>query len=122
MSSKRLSPAARLFRHSKLVSIAAPLPSKKPTSVSLSPYPTHQAITAPASSIARGDWGLKRNLPPKILGNYVRYNELDTIEHRTTFEPADDFVIALKKWQEMGLAVRHRDPQAKVEMSAFSKT
>ena len=36
---------------------------------------------------------------------YLRYEDLDTIEHMTTFESAHDDVYTLKKWQEIDLAI-----------------
>jgi len=34
---------------------------------------------------------------------YVRYKDIDTIEHMTTFESAHDDVYTVKKWQEMDI-------------------
>ena len=71
-----LSPTANLLRNSRLFSLPNPLPrpvvgetvgagiTKASDSATL-PYPTHQAIVTTRSSLARGDWGLKRNLPAR---------------------------------------------------------
>ncbi|KAI5776617.1 mitochondrial ribosomal protein MRP51 [Geopyxis carbonaria] len=110
MSSKKYSPAANLLRHSRLMAMPAPLPPA-PThnifSPPPAPHPTVQAITTPPSSAFRGDWGLKRDIPLRVSHStkYLRYNELDTLEHMTTFESAHDDVITLKKWQEMDITI-----------------
>ncbi|KAI5783914.1 mitochondrial ribosomal protein MRP51, partial [Peziza echinospora] len=105
MSSKAMSPGAHLLRHSRLLSLPPPIPP--PTAYtslrSGKTFPTQQAISTPSSSHSRGDWGLKRNLPLKVTQKYLKYNELDTIEHRTTFESAHGEVMALRRWQEMDI-------------------
>ena len=110
MSSKALSPAAQLLRHSRLMAMPAPIappPASGAQAPPPSPYPLTQAITTPRSSAFRGDWGLKRDLPLKTSQKttYMRYNDLDTIEHMTTFESAHDHVYTLKKWQEMDMVI-----------------
>lgn len=110
MSSKAFSPAANLLRNSRLMampSAVAPPPFVSAQAPPASPYPTVQAITTPRSSAFRGEWGLKRDLPLKtsLKTTYMRYNDLDTIEHMTTFESAHDDVYTVKKWQEMGVAL-----------------
>lgn len=76
------------------------------------PYPTHQAITAPPSSLHRGDWGLKRPLPSRATTRTttpaVKLRELDTIEHVTDFDSAADHTRTLAKWQELDLALGDR--------------
>lgn len=66
-----------------------------------------QAITTPASSAARGHWGLKRDLPLRSTAKvgFLRYSDLDNWAHMTTFESARDDVYTLKKWQEMDLSI-----------------
>lgn len=110
MSTKKLSPAAQLLRNSRLFAMPSAIPP--PPSVTInappaSPYPTLQAITTPKASAHRGDWGLKRDLPIAVSKKttYMRYGELDTIEHMTTFESAHDDVYTLRKWQELDLAI-----------------
>ncbi|KAF3230511.1 hypothetical protein TWF191_009430 [Orbilia oligospora] len=83
------------------------------------PYPTHQAITTPESSRARGDWGLKRSMPRKVESTYIKYNDIDTIEHMTKIESAHDTVMTLKKWQEMDIPLQLRDQRARSFTSAF---
>ncbi|TGZ83990.1 hypothetical protein EX30DRAFT_302894 [Ascodesmis nigricans] len=113
MTSKAASPAANLLRNSRLMAMPTPIPVPKSTNIFSSgppPFPTRQAIATPRASAHRGEWGLKRDLPLRVSRktHYVRYDDLDTIDHMTTFESAHDDVYTLKKWQEMGLAL-HRD-------------
>lgn len=110
MSSKKYSPAANLLRHSRLMAMPAPLPHSPTHNIfnpPPAPHPTVQSITTPPSSAFRGDWGLKRDIPLRVSCStqYLRYNELDTPEHMTTFESAHDDVITLKKWQEMDITI-----------------
>jgi len=110
MSTKKLSPAAHLLRNSRLMAMPAPVPPPPSLGISTppaAPYPTLQAITTPRSSAFRGDWGLKRDLPlsKSAKTTYMRYGNLDTIEHMTTFESAHDDVYTLRKWQELDVAL-----------------
>lgn len=115
----RLSPSANLLRNSRLFSLPPTLspPRQPPTSSFVSesdtatlPYPIRPSITTPDSSLARGDWGLKRPLPAKSTTRsssspIVRVNHLDTYEHITDFESAADHTLTLKKWQELSLPI-----------------
>jgi hypothetical protein len=114
-----LSPTANLLRNSRLFSLPNPLPrpvvgetvgagiTKASDSATL-PYPTHQAIVTTRSSLSRGDWGLKRNLPARsrVLQSsdpVLRITQLDTIEHVTDFDSAADHVRTRQKWEQMGV-------------------
>ena len=114
-----LSPTANLLRNSRLFSLPNPLPrpvvgetsgagvTKASDSATL-PYPTHQAIATTKSSLARGDWGLKRNLPARshLLQTsepVLRITQLDTIEDVTDFDSAADHVRTRQKWEQMGV-------------------
>ncbi|KAK6337709.1 hypothetical protein TWF696_001192 [Orbilia brochopaga] len=121
MSSKAASPTATLIRHSRLMAMPAPRSAAALTESQIyrPPYPTHQAITAPESSRHRGDWGLKRPIPRKVASTYLRYNDIDTIEHRTTFQSSHDTVVSLKKWQEMGIPLKLFDQISGRFTSAF---
>ncbi|KAK2788592.1 hypothetical protein FQN53_003444 [Emmonsiellopsis sp. PD_33] len=115
----RISPASNLLRKSRLFALPPALtpPPQSLSSGAISesetatlPYPTRAAIVTPASSLARGDWGLKRPLPAKSTTQssttpVVRINELDTFEHITDFNSAGDHVKTLEKWQELSLPV-----------------
>ena len=125
MSSKKVSPTANLLRHSRLFSLPSTLP--RPTSSTSShpsvltsnsgklsdtatlSHPVQQAIATPASSQARGDWGLKRSLPLKSTTRTstptVRINALDTQEHITDFASAADLTVTGQKFRELGLPV-----------------
>ncbi|KAI9888172.1 MAG: hypothetical protein M1823_000107 [Watsoniomyces obsoletus] len=122
MSAKTLSPGAHLLRHSRLFSLPAPLPKPETlhtasgtfqSDTATLPYPTLAAITTPSSSLARGDWGLKRTLPLRSTTGtstpVIRVGAIDNIAHITDFASAADHVITLKKWQELGL------PMSRVE-------
>lgn len=143
MAVQRLSPTANLLRNSRLFSLPPPLvrPSDKTISsqrfgseTATLPYPTQQAIETTPSSLARGDWGLKRSLPLKSTARTstptIRIEDIDSIDHVTEFESAADHVLNLKKWQEIGLPVtvhddRHvyntfdRDQPLRVHRSVF---
>lgn len=118
MAVQRLSPTGNLFRNSRLFSLPPPLisPGDKVTSTrrydsetATLPYPTHQALETTPSSLARGDWGLKRSLPLKSTARTstptIRIGDVDSINHITDFDSAADHVLNLKKWQEIGLPV-----------------
>lgn len=114
-----LSPTANLLRNSRLFALPNPLPrpvvgetsgagvTKASDSATL-PYPTHQAIATTKSSLARGDWGLKRNLPARshllqTSDPVLRIAQLDTIENVTDFDSAADHVRTRQKWEQMGV-------------------
>ena len=112
-----LSPTANLLRNSRLFSLPTPLPRpnvgetygagiSKASDTATLPYPTHQAIATTKSSLARGDWGLKRNLPARSYlvqtsDPVLRINQLDTIEHVTDFDSAADHVRTRQKWEQL---------------------
>ena len=117
MASKRLSPSAQLLRRSRLFSLppnlAHPPEEQKgvmknfDSDTAMLRYPTHATIETPPSSLARGDWGLKRPLPLKSTTNtstpLVRVKEIDSIDHITDYESAADHTLTLRKWQEMNI-------------------
>ncbi|KAF1940445.1 hypothetical protein EJ02DRAFT_435625 [Clathrospora elynae] len=142
LNRQSLSPTAHLLRNSRLFSLPNPLPrplvsetygagiTKASASATL-PYPTHQAITTTKSSLARGDWGLKRPLPSRsylvqVSDPVLRINQLDTIEHVTDFDSAADHVRTRQKWEEMGVpmmkgmtAMRDQDLSGTPPVGAF---
>ncbi|KAH1866223.1 hypothetical protein KXX08_003257 [Aspergillus fumigatus] len=115
MATARLSPTANLLRKSRLFALpsALPLPQQDATSKTVFesntatlPHPIRASIVTPASSLARGDWGLKRPLPAKSTSEkssrpVIRLNVLDTFEHVTDFESAADHTVTLEKFQEL---------------------
>lgn len=116
MATRNVSPGGALLRASRLFSIPAPLPRTvaEQSSTTLynsdtatQPYPTHLTITTPPSSLARGDWGLKRPLPLRSTTNtstpLLRVESVDTIEHITEYSSAADHALTLQKWQELNM-------------------
>ncbi|KAF2226173.1 mitochondrial ribosomal protein subunit-domain-containing protein [Elsinoe ampelina] len=140
MSKALNSPAARILRSSRFFSLPPPLPQPSvdlPTTsgnirtsdTATLPYPTKQAISAPASSRHRGDWGLKRPLPERTNNTstpHVRINAMDTLEHITDFDSASDHTLTLRKAQELNLwmtrANRKRTNNFNSSISAFDDT
>ena len=123
MSKALNSPTARLFQSSRLFSLPRPLPQAQLEGVTSTglyrasdtatlPYPTHQAIATPASSLSRGDWGLKRPLPTKTTHHtstpHIRVNAQDTSQHITDFASAADHTQTAAKWAEMGIPMVKR--------------
>ena len=115
---RKLSPTANLLRNSRLFSIPPPLPRPAPdftgianfdSETSTSSYPTQQAIETSEKSLARGDWGLKRNLPlkttTKSTAPTIKIRNVDSIELITDFGSSSDHVRTLDKWQEMDLPI-----------------
>lgn len=125
--SRHLSPTAQLLRSSRLFSLPQPLPKPvienqvglgyRTSDTATNPFPTHQAIAAPESSIRRGDWGFKRPLPVRDTSNEIkpfvrtvaRLTGLDTIEHITDYETASDLEKTWEKFQEMRIALVRTD-------------
>lgn len=119
MATKHLSPTAKLLRRSRLFSLPPPLPrpSHSPSSAAATfdsdtatlPYPTHASIETTQSSLARGDWGLKRALPQKsttaTTTPIIRIGAIDSIYHITDFDSAADHALTLRKWQEMNIPI-----------------
>ncbi|KAL4927618.1 mitochondrial 37S ribosomal protein bS1m [Aspergillus undulatus] len=113
-----LSPTANLLRKSRLFALPQALdPFENPTtrmhadsdSATL-PHPIRASVVTPASSLSRGDWGLKRPLPAKSTSlkssrPVVRINELDTFEHVTDFDSAADHTVTLEKFQELHMPI-----------------
>ena len=123
MSKAASSPTARLLQTSRLFSLPRPLPppplqdltstgAYRGSDTTTTPYPTHQAITTPRSSLSRGDFGLKRALPAKTTRNtstpHVKVKAQDTYEHVTEFASAADHTQSREKWLEMGIPIVRR--------------
>ncbi|KAF2684293.1 hypothetical protein K458DRAFT_442732 [Lentithecium fluviatile CBS 122367] len=116
---QNLSPTANLLRNSRLFSLPNPLPrppvaeayganTPKASDTATLPFPTHQAIATTKSSLARGDWGLKRPLPARsrivqTSNPVVKVTQLDTIEHVTDYDSAADHVRTRQKFEELGI-------------------
>lgn len=137
MSKSVNSPTARLLQSSRLFSLPRPLPQNAPSNASANGsvrgsdtatklYPTHQAIVTPASSLHRGDWGLKRALPSKATKNtstpVIRIKAGDNWEHITSFESAADHERTLAKWNELGVPMMQRKPRERMsDTSAYER-
>ncbi|KAF6234543.1 hypothetical protein HO173_007168 [Letharia columbiana] len=115
MSMRGLSPTANLLRTSRLFSLPAPLPrpssdltasANHKSDTATLPYPTHAAIETTASSLGRGDWGLKRPLPLKSTTRTstptIHIDNVDSIDHITDFSSAAGHALTLRKWQDFG--------------------
>lgn len=127
MAVQRLSPTGNLLRNSRLFSLPPPLvsPSDKVTNTrrydsetATLPYPTQQALATTPSSLARGDWGLKRSLPLKSTARTstptIRIQDIDSINHITDFDSAADHVLNLKKWQEINLPISRLEKMSRI--------
>src|SRR5690554_1357851 len=111
MSTRSVSPGGALLRASRMFSVPAPL--QRPVSELAStvtfnsdsatlPHPTQLSISTPPSSLSKGDWGFKRNLPlrstTKTSTPVIRISAVDTYEHITEFGSAADHTLTLRKW------------------------
>ncbi|OQO02546.1 hypothetical protein B0A48_12073 [Cryoendolithus antarcticus] len=115
--SSRSSPTSLLLRTSRLFSLPRPLPTPaleipsstgqyRASDTATLPHPTHQAIATPASSHHRGDWGLKRPLPNKVVKRsdaVIKVLGVDTPDHITEFESAAGEVRSVRKFGELGV-------------------
>lgn len=131
MSSKVISPTARLLRGSRLFSLPSPLPrpnedntggGPRVSDSATLPYPVQQAIASPSSSRARGDWGLKRSLPlrstTKSSTPVLRINAVDTLEHITDFDSAADLTLTLEKFQDLDLPLTTNERRTRQSTSS----
>ncbi|KAK7543024.1 mitochondrial ribosomal protein subunit-domain-containing protein [Phyllosticta citricarpa] len=117
MARKLSSPTANLLRNSRLFSLPPPIPppfegdgafeASVGSDTATQAFPTYQAIATPASSLHRGDWGMKRPLPmretTRSTAPAMRVFEVDTINFITDFESAGDHVRTLEKWQQLNM-------------------
>ncbi|KAJ5473920.1 Mitochondrial ribosomal protein MRP51 [Penicillium sp. IBT 31633x] len=115
MASASMSPTANLLRKSRLFALPQTLKAPRDQLTSRAafesktatlPHPIRASIVTPQSSLARGDWGLKRPLPAKSTSEkssrpVVRVLALDNYEHVTDFESAADHTMTLQKFQEL---------------------
>lgn len=85
----------QMLRKSRLASFDATLP---------------QVYTTKGGFKHRRDWGLMRNLP-ELKTDYITVQALDTPEHQTPFQSANDKVQFVRRWHEMGVpsSVRSAD-------------
>ncbi|KAL2815355.1 mitochondrial ribosomal protein MRP51 [Aspergillus granulosus] len=119
MAAANVSPAANLLRKSRLFALpqALNLHPENPavrvhseSNTATLPHPVRASIITPRSSLLKGDWGLKRPLPALSTSNksrkpVVRVNAIDTFEHVTDFESAQDHTVTLRKFQELNMPI-----------------
>ncbi|KAJ1898934.1 hypothetical protein LPJ66_002434 [Kickxella alabastrina] len=76
---------ARLYRTSKLASYDRGI---------------KQVYATYAEAAVKGDWGLKRKMPPKISTRLMTVDSLDTKEQITQFESANQQFMMVNAWKE----------------------
>ena len=126
MSLRKLSPTANLLRASRLFSLPPPLSRPAPDGSAISvvssdtattQYPTHAAIETTQSSLARGDWGLKRALPLKSTTKtstpIIYIDNIDSIDHITDFGSAADHALTVRKWQQLDMPISLPEKQVR---------
>lgn len=92
-----------VFKSSRIATI--PKASPKPPSFFArhqQPYPQHQVLSSFNAAHQRGDWGLKRPLPP-VKDAHIIVSELDSQERQTPFTFATEKVRFIKRMREFGL-------------------
>ncbi|CUS20465.1 LAQU0S01e07206g1_1 [Lachancea quebecensis] len=113
---------SHLLRNSRIAQVPK---SKKPlTSAAPKFAPTHQIIETRPSTLHRQEWGLKAAVPSKIKTKYIVFNDLDTLERLTTFEPNGGAQWNRIRFQELGIAPKYNPGKANplFEASDSSKT
>ncbi|QEU58327.1 Mrp51 [Kluyveromyces lactis] len=105
-----MSHISNLLRNSRIAQVAkTDKPLFRPGNSS---HPTHQVIETKPSSLYRQEWGLKASIPSKIKTRYLVYNDLDTQQRLTTFEPMGQYQWNRIRFQEMGLAPRYVEEES----------
>lgn len=102
LSSARL---AQLIKNSRLAQV--PRNGKPMLQNGPRYHPTHQIIETKPSTLDRQEWGLKSSIPSKVKSRYLVYNDLDTLERVTPFEPNGGAQWNRLRFQELGLAPRY---------------
>ncbi|CDO95250.1 unnamed protein product [Kluyveromyces dobzhanskii CBS 2104] len=100
-----MSHISNLLRNSRIAQV--PKTDKSLFRAGNSSHPTHQLIETKSSTLYRQEWGLKASIPSKIKTRYLVYNDLDTQQRLTTFEPMGQYQWNRIRFQEMGLAPRY---------------
>jgi Mitochondrial ribosomal protein subunit len=68
------------------------------------PFPKHQVISSFNAAHRRGEWGLKRPLPP-VKDSHIVVNQLDTEERQTPYYFATEKPKFVKRIQEMSIVL-----------------
>jgi hypothetical protein len=108
------------FRSSRLASIPK-ITSDAPSFYTRhqQPFPQHQLITSFNSAHRRGDWGLKRPLPP-VKDAHIIVTEIDSQERQTPFTFASEKARFIRRMREFGLALRlPRSDSAQAQGSVY---
>lgn len=101
---------AGLLRNSRLSHV--PRNSKPLFSCGPKYHPSHQVVETKPSAHYRQEWGLKAAIPAKNKSRYLVYNELDTLERITDFEPSTGSQWNRLRFQEMGVAPTYNPGRA----------
>jgi Mitochondrial ribosomal protein subunit len=79
-------------------------------------FPRHQILSSFNSAHRRGDWGLKRPLPPMKSPNII-VTEIDTQERQTPYSFAAEKIRFVRRMREFGLELKVRTTDANVAQS-----
>lgn len=102
-----MSHISNLLRGSRIAQVSK---SDKPLFASKNKvHPTHQVIETKPSTLHRQEWGLKSSIPSKNKTRYLVFNDLDTQQRLTTFEPMGQYQWNRIRFQEMGLAPNYTE-------------
>lgn len=106
-----------MLRGSRLAQVyksGKPFNSSRPKNM-----PTHQIIETKPNLLKFQEWGLKSSLPSKIRSQYLVFNELDTLERMTDFEPRGGAQWNQLRIKELGLSPSYN---ANTKNPLFNKT
>lgn len=103
--SLRVSELLRISRIASIPKNSSPLTPNGPKI-----HPTHQIIESKPTTLEFQEWGLKAPLPQKIKSQFAIFNDLDTLERLTTFEPRGSSQWNRIRFQEMGVAPTYGGP------------
>lgn len=99
-----------VFRASKLATV--PVVTSNPPSFFArhqQPYPQHQVLSSFNAAHRRGDWGLKRPLPP-VKDPHIVITEIDTQERQTPYTFASEKPRFVRRMRDFGLVLSAPSP------------
>ncbi|AET41575.1 mitochondrial 37S ribosomal protein bS1m Ecym_8296 [Eremothecium cymbalariae DBVPG len=96
---------SNILRRSRLAQV--PKIDKPLVHVGKKHHPTHQVIETKPACLRRQEWGLKSSIPSKVKSRYIIFNELDTMERLTDFEPIGQYQWNRIRFQEMGISPKY---------------
>jgi len=91
-----------VFRSSRLASIPINTEDASFFTRHIHHYPTHQVLTSFNAAHRRGEWGLKRRLPP-VKDSHIVVPEIDTQETLTPFNFATEKPRFVRMMKEIGV-------------------